>query len=98
MLQGRQQPGVEGGKAGQLFGIVAIVLRFALGDGGDLARIGHHHLVAELLEQPAHPGRVGAALQSDAQARRACEMPPERSFGASHTVPLHHFALPVEQA
>jgi hypothetical protein len=56
MLKRRQQLGVEGGHQSQLLGIAVVVLRFALGDGGDLARVGHDHLVAELLQQAAHPG------------------------------------------
>ena len=36
---------------GQQFGIVAVVLRLAGGDGRNLARIGYDHLVAQRFEQ-----------------------------------------------
>jgi hypothetical protein len=82
MLKRRQQPGIVGGEAGQLLRIVAIVLRFAGGDGADLACVGHDHLVAQSGEQAADPGRVRATFQGNAHARLGSEMPSESCFRA----------------
>jgi len=82
MLDRRKQFGVVGGKAGQQLSVIAVVLRLDAGDSRDLAGVGYDHLVAELFEQSADPGRVRGALQRNAHTRLALEMPPESAFGA----------------
>lgn len=86
-----------GRKAGQKFGVIAVVLGLAAGERGDLASVGHDHLLAKIFEQPAGPGRVRAALQRDAKTSLALEMLPESALRVLDPPFLHHFALLVQQ-
>jgi hypothetical protein len=93
----RQQLRIVSRKARQQLGVVAVVLRHAGSDGGNLARVGHDHLVAQPGQQPADPGRVRAGFHSDAQLRLAFKMPPQSGLGALHAPFLDHIAIPVQQ-
>src|SRR5579872_1019502 len=86
------------GEACQLLGVVAIVLRFAGSNRLNLAGVGHHHLMPELLEQPTDPGRMGATLHSYAHPLFAFELSPQSVFLGSDTPFLHDFAFLVQQA
>jgi len=98
MLERGEQLGIEGGKAGQFLGVVAVVFRFAAGDGGNLTGIGHDDLMAQSVQQTADPGRVGATLQGDAQTILALEMPPQRSLGALYPPFLDYLSIAVQEA
>src|ERR1700690_1144882 len=76
VTDGRQQTRIVRGEPRQLLGIVAVVLGLAGGDGADLAGVSYQNLMTKLLQQPADPGRVSAALQSDPHGRFALEVTP----------------------
>jgi hypothetical protein len=98
VTDGRQQTRVMRGESRQLLGIVAVVLTLAGGDGPDLARVGHQHLMAELLQHPADPSGMRAALQSDTHLRFALEVTAQGRFRGLDAAGLDHLTVPVEHA
>src|SRR5215204_3758988 len=69
VLKWVQELRIEACQASQVFGIHFVGLAFVGVDEPQLPSVGHKHLVAALLQEPANPGRVGARFYGDAHRR-----------------------------
>jgi hypothetical protein len=67
VLERIQELGIHSCQASQILGVDLIGLAPVGVDEPKLAGIGHQHLVATLLQEPANPGRVGSRFYGDAQ-------------------------------
>jgi hypothetical protein len=73
MLDGAQQLGIDPGQPRQSLGVQAVILFPALSDQPHLARMRDDHLVSQIAQQSADPGRMRPRLQCDSAARHAAE-------------------------
>jgi hypothetical protein len=92
MLHRIQKLGIGPGKTGQLLGIELVGLTLVGVDQPCLAGVGHQHLVTALLEQAAHPGRVGSDLYGDLELPFGVEAPPESLRGGAQPALFYDLA------
>ncbi len=98
VLDGREQDRIDPRQAGDHVGVALVALADARVDGPELARIGHQHLMAEVLEKAADPRAVGSDLQRDAAVGILLREPPETLFVVGDGTLLDDFARRVENA
>jgi hypothetical protein len=74
--------------------LVVDLIRFALVgvDEPELPGVGHQHLVAALLQEPANPGRVGSRFHRDAQRGLGGEASSEGFWGGAQPTLLDDLA------
>jgi hypothetical protein len=100
VLERVQQLRIEACQAAQVLGICLVGLSLVGVDESQFASVGHQHLVAQLLEHPARPGRVGAGLDGYAHRRPLGGEASPEGFGAGTQPTLfdHLAALLIDEA
>src|SRR5262245_11865948 len=74
MLDRREQLRIQTPDACQKLCIDAVVLAISLGDQTDVTRVGHDHLMTELLQETTHPRRLASRFDDHRRfALKSCE-------------------------